>query len=69
MKKAGVIILIVGLIVTVFTGLKFVTKEKVVDLGKLEISADKSHSLSWSPVMGLLIMVIGAGAYMVGIKK
>jgi hypothetical protein len=69
MKKAGVIIFIIGLIVTVFTGLKFVTREKVVDIGKLEISADKNHSLSWSPVMGIVIMVIGAGAFMVGLKK
>jgi hypothetical protein len=69
MKKVGIIILIIGLVVTIVTGLSFVTREKVVDIGKLEISADKKHSVSWSPVVGVLTMAIGAGAYMVGTKK
>jgi hypothetical protein len=69
MKKVGIIILIIGLVVTIVTGLSFVTKEKVVDIGKLEIRADKKHSVSWSPVVGVLTMAIGAGAYMVGTKK
>jgi len=69
MKKAGIIILVIGLVVTLITGLTFVTREKVVDLGKLEITANKRRSLSWSPIAGIFIMVIGAGAYMVGTKK
>jgi len=69
MKKAGIIILIIGLVVTIVTGLTFVTKEKVVDIGKLEIKADKKHSLSWSPVVGVVMMSIGAGVYLSGPKK
>jgi hypothetical protein len=69
MKKAGIIILIVGLAVTLFTGLTFVTKEKVVDIGALEISANKNHSLSWSPVIGVVMMAIGACFYMVSTKN
>jgi hypothetical protein len=69
MKRAGIIILIIGLAVTMVTGLSFVTREKVVDLGKLEINANKRHSLSWSPVVGVVMMAIGAGVYLVGTKK
>ena len=69
MKKAGIIILIIGLIVTMVTGLSFVTREKVVDIGKLEITANKKHSLSWSPVAGVVMMVVGAGIYLIGRKK
>ena len=69
MKNAGIIILIIGLVVTIVTGLSFVTREKVVDLGKLEIKANKKHSLSWSPVVGVVMMAIGAGVYLIGTKK
>jgi hypothetical protein len=69
MKKAGLVILILGLLVTMFTGLNFVTREKVVDIGELEISANKSHSLSWSPVIGIVMMAIGAGFYLLGSKN
>ena len=69
MKNAGIIILIIGLVVTIVTGLSFVTREKVVDIGKLEIKANKKHSLSWSPVVGVVMMTIGAGVYLIGTKK
>jgi len=69
MKKAGIIILIVGLAVTFVTGLSFVTREQVVDIGKLEIKAKKKHSLSWSPVVGVVMMTIGAGVYLIGARK
>jgi divalent metal cation (Fe/Co/Zn/Cd) transporter len=69
MKKAGIIILIIGLAVTMVTGLSFVTRKKVIDIGKLEISANKNHSFSWSPVMGVIIMALGAGVYLAGTKK
>jgi hypothetical protein len=69
MKKAGIIILIVGLVVTMVTGLSFVTREKVVDIGKLEVNVNKRHSFSWSPVAGMVMMAIGAGIYLVGAGK
>ena len=69
MEKAGFIILIIGLVITIVTGLTFVTREKVVDIGKLEINANKKHSLSWSPVVGVVMMTIGAGVYVTGTKK
>jgi hypothetical protein len=69
MKKTGIILLIIGIIFTLFTGLKFVTREKVVDIGKLEISADKNHSISWSPIVGVVVIVIGAGLYLTGRKN
>ena len=38
MKTAGIILLVVGLLMTLYTGFTYVTKEKVVDIGELEIS-------------------------------
>lgn len=69
MKKAGAIILIIGLVITVFTGLNFVTSEKVVDIGELEINAKRNHSLSWSPMVGVIVTSIGVGFYLLGNKK
>ncbi len=59
MKTTGIIILLVGLGLTLTTSLSFFTKEKVVDIGKLEITKDKPHYLQWSPFLGIGIMVIG----------
>lgn len=59
MKTTGIIILLVGLGLTLTTSLSFFTKEKVVDIGKLEINRDKPHYLQWSPFLGIGIMVVG----------
>lgn len=59
MRTLGIVLVIIGLILTLVTGLKFFTKEKVVDLGKVEVSADKPHTVSWSPIVGIGIMIVG----------
>ena len=69
MKKLGFVILIIGVLITIFTGFKFVTREKVVDMGEIQISRNKKHSLAWSPLIGVGVMVIGGGIILFGEKK
>jgi divalent metal cation (Fe/Co/Zn/Cd) transporter len=59
MKKAGILILILGLVLTIFTAITFFTREKVVDIGSLKITANKPHHLSWSPLIGVAVMGVG----------
>lgn len=68
-KTIGLIILVIGLLMTLYTGFNYVTREKVVDLGSVEITADKEHTASWSPFIGLGVMVIGGVIYLSGKKK
>ena len=69
MKTTGIVILVIGILITVFTGFNFVTKKKVVDVGKLEITRDKNHGLAWSPLIGVAVMVVGGGVFFYGTKK
>lgn len=59
MKIAGIIILVVGLLMTLYTGFTYVTKEKVLDVAGLELTRDDHHSISWQPYVGIATMVIG----------
>ena len=68
MKAAGVVILIVGLLLTLYTGFTYITKEKVVDLGSVEITKDKDHTVAWQPYIGIGVMVIGGGVLLLGRK-
>ena len=69
MKSTGFVLIIVGLVLTLFTAFKFFTKEKVVDLGPVEITRDAPHYFTWSPVMGIVIMVVGGIVVWQGSKK
>jgi hypothetical protein len=59
MKTSGIIIILIGLVLTIVTAFTFFTKEKVVDLGSVEITRSKPHSLNWSPLIGIGIMGLG----------
>ena len=69
MKKAGIAILIIGLLLTVFTTFNYFTREKVVDLGEIEISANKKHRVAWSPFVGLGVMAVGGVVFLMASKK
>jgi hypothetical protein len=69
MKASGLVIIVIGLLITLFTGFNYVTKKKVVDIGNLEITADKNHAVTWSPLVGIIVMVVGGGVYLYGLKK
>ena len=59
MKRTGIILIVVGLLFTIFTGFGFFTKEKVVDMGNLEITKSEPHRVNWSPYVGIAVMVAG----------
>jgi hypothetical protein len=59
MKKIGIAIMLLGFVLTVFTTITFFTREKVVDLGKVEITRKIAHRLKLSPIVGIAVMGIG----------
>ncbi|HUX53901.1 MAG TPA: hypothetical protein VMV56_05785 [Williamwhitmania sp.] len=69
MKKVGIIVMVLGLAITLITGFSFVTREKVVDLGDLQVSRNKTHSIAWSPIAGIVVMAVGGGIFLFGLKK
>ena len=69
MKTLGIILLIAGGIMTVFTGFNVVTKKKVVDLGPIEINKQEKTPIYWSPVTGGILAAAGLLIFLVGKKK
>jgi hypothetical protein len=69
MKKAGIIVIVLGLVLTIFTAFTFFTKEKVVDLGKIQITRDKPHNMNWSPLIGIATMAVGGGMLFFSSRK
>ncbi len=69
MKKIAIIIILAGLGLTIFTAVTFFTKEKIVDIGELKITANKSHHFNWSPLVGIGVMAIGGLVFWQSSKK
>jgi len=69
MKIAGIILLIVGLAMTLYTGFTYVTKENIVDIGDLKITKDEDHTVNWQPYFGVGVMIVGAVVILTGRNK
>jgi hypothetical protein len=69
MKNASILIILIGLGLTIFTAVTFFTKEKVVEIGKVEITRDKPHHHDWSPLIGIAIMGVGGSVFWQSSKK
>lgn len=59
MKTLGIVLAVIGLMMMIYTGFNYVTKEKVVDLGPIEISKETNHPVQWSPIVGAVLLVGG----------
>lgn len=59
MKTTGMTLIAIGIIMMLFTGFNYVTREKVVDIGDLEIKANKTHRVEWTPIIGGILLVAG----------
>ena len=69
MKATGIVLIVVGVLLTIFTSVKFFTKKKVLDVGKLEINKEEPHKFDWSPFIGVGVMVAGGIVLAVGLKN
>jgi drug/metabolite transporter (DMT)-like permease len=58
-KTIGVILASIGIIMIVYTGFSYITKEKVVDLGPIEINKETTHPVQWSPIVGAILLIGG----------
>lgn len=59
MKTLGILLIVIGGIMTVFTGFNLVAKEEVVDVGPIEINKTEKTPVYWSPITGAILLVAG----------
>lgn len=67
-KTAGMVLIVIGIIMMIYTGFNYVTTEKVVDIGPIKINQEKEHPVQWSPVIGGVILVAGIALVMLNKK-
>ncbi len=55
----GIILIVLGVVGLATGGFSFTHKEKIVDLGPIEATADKKESVAIPPVLGTIALVAG----------
>jgi len=69
LKTIGIVLVVLGVLALVIPGISFTKREKVLDLGPIQATADKQEHVWFPPVAGVAILVVGAGLLVVGATK
>lgn len=69
MKTFGIILAILGIVMLIWTGFSYTKQEKVVDIGPLEVNAEKEKQVNWPSYAGGILIVAGVVLVLVDRKK
>jgi hypothetical protein len=65
----GIILIVVGIAAFAYQGITYTTREKVVDLGSLHVTAERTRTLPLSPIAGGVALAGGIVLLVMGSKK
>jgi hypothetical protein len=66
MKVIALALIALGLVGLAYGGISWTRKDKVVDIGPVEITADKTERLPLPPIAGGICLVVGVGLLLTG---
>jgi hypothetical protein len=65
----GIILIVLGLVGLVWGGFSYTTREKVVDIGPIHATREKTHNIPLAPIGGALALAGGIVLLVVGRKR
>lgn len=65
----GIILVVLGVGALGYQGFTYTTREKVVDLGPIEITKNQRHSVPLSPILGVVALAGGIALILSGNRK
>jgi hypothetical protein len=72
MKPAGIIgiiLIVIGIVALAYGGITYTKREKVIDAGPLQVSADREKTIPLPPILGGLCLVGGIILVVAGNKS
>jgi uncharacterized membrane protein len=67
-KALGIILIVLGLFGLAWGGFTYTTQEKVVDIGPIHASREKTHNVPLPPIAGGVALIGGVVLLVVGKK-
>ena len=68
-KVLGIILVVLGLCGLVWGGVSYTTREKVIDIGPIHATRDKTHNIPLAPIGGALALAGGIVLLVVGKQR
>lgn len=68
-KTLGVILILLGLFGLAWGGITYTTREKVIDIGPIHATRDKTHNIPLPPIAGAIALLGGVALLVVSSRK
>lgn len=69
MKILAIVLIVVGAISLAYGGITYTTREKVLDIGPIEATAERHKTVPLPPVLGGIALAAGIALFVVASKK
>jgi hypothetical protein len=68
-KMFAVILIVLGVVALAYQGIQYTTKEKIVDLGPIQVTSEKTNTIPLPPVLGGLALAGGIAMLVLSGRK
>jgi hypothetical protein len=65
----GIALIVLGIVAFAYKGITYTSREKVIDIGPIQATADTQKTIPLSPLLGGLALVGGIALVVVGARK
>jgi hypothetical protein len=69
MKTAGIILIILGVLALAYQGIRYTTREKLIDIGPLNITTTERKTIPLPPIVGGAAVIAGIALILTDRKK
>ena len=65
----GIALIVLGIVAFAYQGITYTSREKIIDIGPIQATADTQKTIPLSPLLGGLVFAGGIVLVVVGAKK
>lgn len=69
MKIAGIILVVLGVLALAYQGIRYTTREKLIDIGPLKVTASERKTIPLPPIVGGIALAAGIALILMERKK
>jgi hypothetical protein len=69
MKIIAIVLIVLGAISLAYGGITYTKREKVLDIGPIEATAERHKTIPLPPILGGVALAAGVGMLLLGSKK
>ena len=69
MRITGIVLIVIGVVSLAYGGISYTKREKVIDLGPIQATAERQKTIPLPPLLGGLALAGGVALLIAGARK